>query len=344
MKLASLKNNTRDGQLVVVKQDLSQAVAVPNIALTMQQLMDNWNELAPQLENTYKQLNAGEISGAFDFVQSQCESPLPRAYQWADGSAYVNHVELVRKARNAEMPATFWTEPLMYQGGSDAFIGPRDNIVIESTDFGIDMESEVAVIVDDTPMAASPDQAEAKIRLLMLVNDVSLRNLIPGELAKGFGFFQSKPSSAFSPVAVTADELGDSWDGKKLHLPLVTHLNGELFGEPNCGIDMTFDFPTIVAHAAKTRPLGAGAIIGSGTISNVDRSTGSSCLAEKRMLEIIESGKPTTPFMQFGDQVRIEMFNSKGDSIFGAIDQVVEQYQPDSSVEIAVEAFEKNNG
>ena len=328
MKLASLKNNTRDGQLVVVNKDLSQAVAVTDVAHTMQQLMDNWSELSPKLEAIYKRLNAGEMNETFDFVQNQCESPLPRAYQWADGSAYVNHVELVRKARNAEMPETFWTDPLMYQGGSDAFIGPRDDIVVESTDFGIDMESEVAVIVDDTPMAATPDQAEKKIRLLMLVNDVSLRNLIPGELAKGFGFFQSKPSSAFSPVAVTADELGNEWDGKKLHLPLVTHLNGALFGEPNCGIDMTFDFPTIVAHAAKTRPLGAGAIIGSGTISNLDRSSGSSCLAEKRMLEIIESGKPTTPFMQFGDQVKIEMFDTNGASIFGAIDQTVKQYFP----------------
>jgi fumarylacetoacetate (FAA) hydrolase len=327
MKLASLKNNTRDGQLVVVKQDLSQAVAVPEIARTMQQLMDDWSELSPKLESVYAQLNAGEASQVFDFVESQCESPLPRAYQWADGSAYVNHVELVRKARNAEMPETFWTDPLMYQGGSDAFIGPRDNIEVVSTDYGIDMESEVAVIVDDTPMAATPDEAEAKIRLVMLVNDVSLRNLIPGELAKGFGFFQSKPSSAFSPVAVTPDELGDSWDGKKLHLPLVTHLNGELFGEPNCGIDMTFDFPTIVAHAAKTRPLGTGAIIGSGTISNVDRSSGSSCLAEKRMLEIIESGKPSTSFMQFGDQVKIEMFDGNGQSIFGAIDQTVTEYK-----------------
>lgn len=342
MKLASLKNKTRDGQLVVVKQDLSQAVAVAEVVNTMQQLMDNWAELSPQLEAIYHKLNDGEITGAFDFVQSQCESPLPRAYQWADGSAYVNHVELVRKARNAEMPETFWTDPLMYQGGSDAFIGPRDDIIVESTDFGIDMESEVAVIVDDTPMAATADQAQQKIRLLMLVNDVSLRNLIPSELAKGFGFFQSKPSSAFSPVAITPDELGDAWNGKKLHLPLVTHLNGDLFGEPNCGIDMTFDFPTIVAHAAKTRPLSAGAIIGSGTISNIDRSSGSSCLAEKRMLEIIESGKPTTPFMQFGDQVRIEMFDADGNSIFGAIDQVVKQYYPNNSgADIVVESFEK---
>ena len=341
MKLASLKNKTRDGQLVVVSKNLNQAVKVSNIASTMQELMDNWSDLAPKLEEVYIQLNQGQISDAFDFVESQCESPLPRAYQWADGSAYVNHVELVRKARNAEMPETFWTDPLMYQGGSDAFIGPRDDVEIESTDFGIDMESEVAVIVDDTPMAATPEQAESKIRLLMLVNDVSLRNLIPGELAKGFGFFQSKPSSSFSPVAVTPDELGEAWDGKKLHLPLVTHLNGELFGKPNCGIDMTFDFPTIVAHAAKTRPLGSGAIIGSGTISNVDRSSGSSCLAEKRMLEIIEAGKPSTSFMQFGDRVRIEMFDGQGDSIFGAIDQSIKQYVPDTNTDMSIESFEK---
>ncbi len=330
MKFASLKNNTRDGQLVVVDRALNKAIAIPEIASTLQQLLDNWSELAPKALVIYQQLNEGKLENTLDFNQEQCESPLPRAFQWADGSAYVNHVELVRKARNAEMPETFWTDPLMYQGGSDAFLGPRDNISIESTEYGIDMESEVAVIVDDTPMAATPEQAADKIRLVMLVNDVSLRNLIPGELAKGFGFFQSKPSSAFSPVAVTPDELGDSWDGKKLHLPLVTHLNGELFGEPNCGVDMTFDFPTIVAHAAKTRPLGAGAIIGSGTISNVDRSSGSSCLAEKRMLEIIESGKPQTPFMQFGDRVKIEMFDEQGKSIFGAIDQVVEQYHPEA--------------
>jgi fumarylacetoacetate (FAA) hydrolase len=340
MKLATLKNNTRDGSLIVVSQDLTKAVKVTNIANTMQNLLDNWKDIAPKLETIYAELNNNEIDTVFDFVQTDCESPLPRAYQWADGSAYVNHVELVRKARNAEMPETFWTDPLMYQGGSDAFIGPRDDIVIESTEFGIDMESEIAVIVDDTPMAATPGQTEKTIRLLMLVNDVSLRNLIPGELAKGFGFFQSKPSSAFSPVAVTPDELGERWDGKKLHLPLVTHLNGNLFGEPNCGVDMTFDFPTIIAHAAKTRPLGAGAIIGSGTISNVDRSSGSSCLAEKRMLEIIESGKPTTPFMQFGDQVRIEMFNDQGNSIFGAIEQTVVEYKPDISAGTATETFE----
>lgn len=327
MKLATLKNNTRDGQLVVVDKALEKAVVVSEIAHTLQQALDDWSNLAPKLEEVYHALNAGTIDNTIAFTQEGCESPLPRAYQWADGSAYVNHVELVRKARNAEMPETFWTDPLMYQGGSDAFIGPRDDIPAGSEDYGIDFESEVAIITDDVPMAATPEQAQSHIKLLMLVNDVSLRNLIPGELAKGFGFFSSKPSSAFSPVAVTPDELGEAWDGKKLHLPLTTHLNGELFGQPNCGVDMTFDFPTIVAHAAKTRPLSAGCIVGSGTISNYDRSAGSSCLAEKRMLEIIADGKPSTSFMKFGDKVRIEMFDNDGESIFGAIDQVVVEYK-----------------
>lgn len=327
MKLATLKNNTRDGQLVVVNRTLNKAVVVKNIASTLQAALDNWSEIAPKLDEIYQALNNGEVSDTIAFEQANCESPLPRAYQWADGSAYVNHVELVRKARNAEMPATFWTDPLMYQGGSDAFIGPRDDIKIASEEFGIDFESEVAVITDDVPMGASPEQAASHIKLLMLVNDVSLRNLIPGELAKGFGFFASKPSSAFSPVAVTPDELGEAWDGKKLHLPLITHLNKELFGQPNCGVDMTFDFPTIVAHAAKTRPLSSGCVIGSGTISNYDRSAGSSCLAEIRMLEIIADGKPSTPFMSFGDTVRIEMLDDDGLSIFGAIDQQVVEYK-----------------
>lgn len=327
MKFASLKNNTRDGQLVLVSRDLKKAVAIPQVAGTLQALLDNWSELAPKAEEIYQSLNDGKAEGAFDFDESKCESPLPRAYQWADGSAYVNHVELVRKARGAEMPETFWTDPLMYQGGSDAFLGPHDDIEMESEDYGIDMESEVAVITDDVPMAATKDEARDAIRLFMLVNDVSLRNLIPGELAKGFGFFQSKPSSAFSPVAVTPDELGDAWDGDKVKLPLVTHLNDELFGRPDCGVDMTFDFPTIVAHAAKTRPLGAGAIIGSGTISNYDRSAGSSCLAEKRMLETIADGKPSTSFMSFGDKVRIEMFDKENNNIFGTIEQTVKQYK-----------------
>ncbi|PWK49265.1 fumarylacetoacetate hydrolase family protein [Pleionea mediterranea] len=327
MKFATLKNNTRDGQLVLVSRDLTKAVAIPQIAGTLQALLDNWNELAPKAEAVYQDLLDGKISEAFDFDESKCESPLPRAYQWADGSAYVNHVELVRKARGAEMPETFWTDPLMYQGGSDTFLGPRDNIEMASEEYGIDMESEVAVIVDDLPMAATKDEARDAIRLFMLVNDVSLRNLIPGELGKGFGFFQSKPSSAFSPVAVTPDELGDAWDGDKVKLPLVTHLNDELFGKPDCGVDMTFDFPTIVAHAAKTRPLGAGAIIGSGTISNYDRSAGSSCLAEKRMLEIIADGKPSTEFMKFNDKVRIEMFDKQDNNIFGTIEQTVTEYK-----------------
>lgn len=326
MKLATLKNNTRDGQLVVVNQDLTKAVVVADIAATLQQALDNWAEISPKLEVVYQSLNNSVLDTAIDFQQEHCESPLPRAYQWADGSAYVNHVELVRKARNAEMPETFWTDPLMYQGGSDSFIGPRDDIKVASEDYGIDFESEVAVITDDVPMGASAEEAASHIKLLMLVNDVSLRNLIPGELAKGFGFFSSKPSSAFSPVAITPDELGASWNGKKVHLPLTTHLNKTLFGQPNCGIDMTFDFPTIVAHAAKTRPLSAGCIVGSGTISNYDRSAGSSCLAEKRMLEIVAQGTATTPFMKFGDCVRIEMFNENGQSLFGAIDQVVSQY------------------
>ncbi|WDE10342.1 fumarylacetoacetate hydrolase family protein [Thalassomonas haliotis] len=327
MKLATLKNNTRDGQLVVVSRNLEKAVVVSDIAPTLQAALDNWAQTEPKLNEVYKALNEGKVDNAIAFEQQGCESPLPRAYQWADGSAYVNHVELVRKARNAEMPASFWTDPLMYQGGSDAFIGPYDDIPVASEEYGIDFESEVAVITDDVPMGASTETAAGHIKLLMLVNDVSLRNLIPGELAKGFGFFSSKPSSAFSPVAVTPDELGDAWDGSKLHLPLITHLNKELFGQPNCGVDMTFDFPTIVAHAAKTRPLSAGCIVGSGTISNYDRSAGSSCLAEKRMLEIIADGKPSTSFMKFGDQVRIEMLDSNGDSIFGAIDQQVVEYK-----------------
>ncbi len=326
MKLATLKNNTRDGQLVVVSRDLTTAVKVVDIATTLQMALDDWAEISPKLAGVYRALNAGTIDDIISFEQSHCESPLPRAYQWADGSAYVNHVELVRKARNAEMPETFWTDPLMYQGGGDAFIGPRDNIVVASEDFGIDFESEVAVITDDVPMGSSPEQAASHIKLLMLVNDVSLRNLIPAELAKGFGFFNSKPSSAFSPVAVTPDELGDAWNGCKVLLPLTTHFNNELFGQPDCGIDMTFDFPTIVAHAAKTRPLATGCIVGSGTISNYDRSAGSSCLAEKRMLEIIAEGKASTTFMQFGNTVRIEMFAANGDSIFGAIEQKVVQY------------------
>ncbi|WMB71715.1 fumarylacetoacetate hydrolase family protein [Shewanella oncorhynchi] len=327
MKLASYNNGRRDGQLMLVSRDLTKTVAVPAIAHTMQQLLDGWDLLRPQLQELYDALNEGMLDNAQAFDEAKCLSPLPRAYQWADGSAYVNHVELVRKARGAEMPETFWTDPLFYQGGSDSFIAPKADIPLASEDWGIDFESEIAVITDDVPMGVSSDNAAEHIKLLMLVNDVSLRNLIPGELAKGFGFFQSKPSSSFSPVAVTPDELGARWEDSKVHLPLITHLNGELFGRPNAGVDMTFNFSQLVSHVAKTRPLGAGAIIGSGTISNYDRSAGSSCLAEKRMLEVIAEGKATTPFMRFGDTVRIEMLDDNDVTIFGSIDQKVVEYK-----------------
>lgn len=327
MKLASYNNGRRDGQLMLVSRDLTKTVAVPAIAHTMQQLLDGWDLLIPQLQELYDALNEGMLDNAQAFDEAKCLSPLPRAYQWADGSAYVNHVELVRKARGAEMPETFWTDPLFYQGGSDSFIAPKADIPLASEDWGIDFESEIAVITDDVPMGVSTDNAAKHIKLLMLVNDVSLRNLIPGELAKGFGFFQSKPSSSFSPVAVTPDELGVRWEDSKVHLPLITYLNGELFGRPNAGVDMTFNFSQLVSHVAKTRPLGAGAIIGSGTISNYDRSAGSSCLAEKRMLEVIAEGKATTPFMRFGDTVRIEMLDDNDVTIFGSIDQKVVEYK-----------------
>ncbi|NLR35975.1 fumarylacetoacetate hydrolase family protein [Aeromonas hydrophila] len=323
MKLATLNNGKRDGALVVVSRDLSRAVRVPQLAATLQAALDEWAELAPKLTAVYQQLNDGACADAFPFDETACLSPLPRAYQWADGSAYVNHVELVRKARGAEMPASFWHDPLMYQGGSDSFLPPRGTIPMGSEEWGIDFESEIAVITDDVPMGTSPQAAAGHIKLLMLVNDVSLRNLIPGELAKGFGFFQSKPSSSFSPLAITPDELGDDWHDGKVHLPLETHLNGALFGAPDAGVDMTFNFYELIAHAAKTRPLGAGCIIGSGTVSNYDRSRGSSCLAELRMLEIIESGQATTPFLRFGDTVSIAMQDRNGMSLFGTILQRV---------------------
>ncbi|WOT06371.1 fumarylacetoacetate hydrolase family protein [Shewanella youngdeokensis] len=327
MKIASYDNGRRDGQLMLVSRDLTKAVAVPAIAHTMQQLLDAWGLLNPQLVELYDALNQGLMDNAIEFDEAKCLSPLPRAYQWADGSAYVNHVELVRKARGAEMPATFWTDPLVYQGGSDCFIAPKADIPLASEAWGIDFESEIAIITDDVPMGVSPENATQHIKLLMLVNDVSLRNLIPGELGKGFGFFQAKPSSSFSPVAVTPDELNNKWQDSKVHLPLITHLNDVLFGRPNAGVDMTFNFSQLVSHVAKTRPLGAGAIIGSGTISNYDRSAGSSCLAETRMLETIADGKPSTPFMGFGDRVRIEMLDDNDQSIFGAIDQQVVEYR-----------------
>jgi fumarylacetoacetate (FAA) hydrolase len=326
MKLASLKHG-RDGMLVVVSRDLSRCVAVPHIAHTVQQVMDDWAHTAPRLMRVYDLLNEGAVAGEKPFQPSECASPLPRAYQWADGSAYVTHVELVRKARGAEMPPSFWTDPLMYQGGSDSFIGPTDPIFAADEAWGIDFEAEVAVITDDVPMGTSASDAEKHIKLLMLVNDVSLRNLIPNELAKNFGFFQSKPASAFSPVAITPDELSEAWSEGKVHLPLHVELNGKRFGDPNAGEDMTFSFSQLIAHAAKTRALAAGTIVGSGTVSNKDRSRGSACLAERRTLEQIEQGAPNTPFMKFGDRVKIEMRDSGGRSLFGAIDQEVKHYE-----------------
>ena len=332
MKLASLKAG-RDGALVVVSRDLKQYLPAAAVAPTLQAALDDWDSALPALAAIASKLEADGVP----FDPAACASPLPRAYQWADGSAYVNHVELVRKARGAEMPESFWSDPLMYQGGSDSFLGPCDPVLAGDEAWGIDFEAEVAVVTGDLPMGISPEKAIDYVRLLMIVNDVSLRNLIPGELAKGFGFFQSKPSSAFSPVTVTPDELGDAWRGGKLHLPLLSTLNGEPFGTPDAGVDMTFDFGQLIAHAAKTRPLEAGTIIGSGTVSNkldggpgrkiTDGGVGYSCLAEIRMIETIERGKPQTPFMQFGDRIRIEMNDADGQSIFGAIDQVVERYE-----------------
>ena len=337
MKLATLKTGSRDGSLVVVSRDLTQCQAVPAIAATLQAALDDWERCAPQLEQVYAALNNGSATAAQPFDAAQCHSPLPRAYQWADGSAYLNHVELVRKARNSEVPQSFWTDPLMYQGGSDSFVGPRDPIDVLSEDWGIDLEAEVAVITGDLPLGANVEQAGQAIRLVMLVNDVSLRNLIPAELAKGFGFFQAKPASAFSPVAVTPDELGDAWQQSKLKGALRVQINGQPFGEPDAGEDMAFSFAQLIAHAAKTRQLCAGSIIGSGTVSNkqgnlhgssvANGGVGYCCLAEVRMYETIEGGAPVTPFLRFGDRVRIEMLDASGASIFGAIDQTVRNPQ-----------------
>ncbi len=334
MKLASLQKG-RDGALVVVSTDLTRMVSASDIATTLQQALDNWSTTAPLLEALAASLESGYIEGtAFD--QTQCSSPLPRAYQWADGSAYVNHVELVRKARGAVIPDSFWTDPLMYQGGSDSFLGPNEDIEMPTDQgWGIDFEAEVAIITDDVPMGVSAEDAGQYIRLLMIVNDVSLRGLIPAELAKGFGFFQSKPSSAFSPACVTPDELGDAWKDGVLSLPLKSTYNGNLFGEPNAGIDMTFNFAQLVAHAAKSRPLASGCIIGSGTVSNklddgpgkaiTEGGVGYSCIAEVRMIETINNGKPSTEFMKFGDTITIEMNDANGKSIFGSINQTIVQ-------------------
>ena len=323
MKLATIKDGTRDGRLAVVSRDLKTAAWADGIARTLQQALDDWRGMAPRLEELSATLESGHAAGAFGFDPAAALSPLPRAHHWVDGSAYVNHVELVRKARGAEMPESFWTDPLVYQGGSDDFLGPTQDAPFVSEDWGIDLEAEVAVVTGDVPMSTDPLAARQHIKLLMLVNDWSLRNLIPGELAKGFGFYQSKPATAFSPVAVTPDELGEAWDGAKLHLPLSVHVNGTLLGHPNAGVDMTFDFGQLIAHVTKTRRLGAGAIVGSGTISNYDRSLGSCCLAEVRMLETLAQGKPSTPFLKFGDRVRIEMLDGRGQSLFGAIEQQV---------------------
>ena len=337
MKLATLRDGTRDGRLVVVSRDLTRCADAGRIAPTLQHALDFWAQTAPELEALARSVESGSVP-TDRFHERAAMSPLPRAYQWADGSAYLNHVELVRKARGAEMPASFWTDPLMYQGGSDSFIGPRDPIRMADEAYGIDMEGEVAVITGDVPMGATVEEGRAAIRLVMLCNDVSLRALVQAELGKGFGFFQSKPSSAFSPTAVTPETLGEAWKDGKLHLPLCVDLNGKPFGRANAGVDMAFDFGQLIAHAAKTRPLGAGTIVGSGTVSNKGADGGAgasiaaggvgySCLAELRTVETIAEGAPSTPFLRFGDRVRIEMKDANGKSIFGAIEQVVETYE-----------------
>lgn len=333
MKLATLKNGTRDGRLVVVSKDLTRCCGAENIAPTLQAAIDDWEQSAPKLEALYRDVEHQAVP-CERFHENDAHSPLPRAYQWADGSAYINHVELVRKARGAEVPESFYSDPLMYQGGSDAFLGPRDDIPLGDPKWGCDMEGEVAVITDDVPMGVSEEKAANHIKLVMLVNDVSLRGLIPGELAKGFGFFQSKPPSAFSPVAVTPDELEGAWQDNVIHLPLMVDYNREPFGRANAGVDATFSLAKLVSHAAKTRPLCAGSIIGSGTVSNQDENGGPgkpcsegglgySCIAEIRMIETINHGEPKTPFMSAGDTVKIQMLDADGHSIFGAIKQEV---------------------
>ncbi|TXH56006.1 MAG: FAA hydrolase family protein [Burkholderiaceae bacterium] len=323
MKLATYKDGSRDGQLVVVSRDLSTAHYASGIATRMQQVLDDWNFLSPQLEDLYQTLNHGKARHAFAFEPEKCMAPLPRAFQWADGSAFINHVELVRKARGAEVPESFYSDPLMYQGGSDDFLGPTDDIVAPSEDFGIDFEAEVAVVTADVPMGSTPEAALEGIRLLMLANDVSLRNLIPAELAKGFGFFQSKPATAFSPVACTPDELGAAWQGGRVHLNLESVWNGKRVGLCAAGEEMTFHFGQLIAHICKTRNVRAGSIVGSGTVSNKDWSRGYSCIAEKRAIETIEGGAPRTEFMRWGDSIRIEMKGADGQSLFGAIEQKV---------------------
>lgn len=323
MKLGTLKNDTRDGALIVVSRNLKHALVAYDVAPTLQAALDDWSYIAPQLGRLYDELNRAPGPRAFELDPARLAAPLPRAYQWLDGSSYLPHVELVRKARGADMPAEFKKDPLMYQGDSDYFIGPRDPIEAASEGWGIDLEAEVAVILEDVPMGVKPEHAGDRIRLVALANDVSLRELIPAELAKGFGFLHGKGATAFSPVAVTPDELGEAWNGKKLRLPLSVHINDKPFGALDCGADMQFDFPHLIAHAAKTRRLGAGTVLGSGTISNHGHKNGHACIAEIRALETLREGKPATPYLKFGDRVRIEMFDPGGQSIFGAIDQPV---------------------
>lgn len=326
MKLASLKEGGRDGTPIIVSKDLKTAVNISGTVKTVQEALENWNAIAPELDEIYGMLTAGQARDAFALNLKTLASPLPRAYQWLDGSAYVNHVELVRKSRGVEMPESFWTDPLMYQGGSDTLLGPRDDIPLPDEKHGIDFEAEITIVTDDVPMGVTVQDAAKHIKLIMPVNDVSLRYLAMPEIAKGFGFLQAKPASAFGPVAVTPDELGNAWKDGKVHLPLITYYNGKEFGRPNAGVDMVFNFPMLVAHAARTRFLSAGTIIGSGTVSNKDKSVGSSCIVEKRTIEKLETGESVTPFMKYGDTVKIEMLDADGQSIFGAIEQKIVPY------------------
>ena len=325
MKLGSLKEGGRDGTLIVVSRDLTKAVRATAIASTLQRALEDWSNVAPRLNALSEDLNAGKVEGAFDLDMADLAAPMPRAYEFVDGSAYLPHVERVRRARGAEVPESFYVDPLMYQAVSAGFYGPRDAVKVTSEDYGIDLEAEVVIVTDDVPMAVTPADAAAHIQLIGLVNDVSLRGLIPPELAKGFGFLQSKPRSALSPVLVTPDELGGYWKGNKVHRAMLTHINGKWFGAPEAGVDMQFDFAQLVAHAAKTRPLTAGTIVGSGTVANEDTSLGASCFAEQRTVETLRDGKPSTPFMKFGDTVRIEMLDDAGKTIFGAIEQKIER-------------------
>jgi len=329
MKLASLKGTHRDGQLIVVDRALERYLPVAHIAPTLQAALDNWAETEPRLREAALLLESANPDAARRFDARACASPLPRAYQWLDGSAYLHHVELVRRARGAEMPASFLSDPLMYQGGSDALLGARDAAAFASEEHGIDLEAEVAVVTDDVPFGVTPAAAARHVKLIMLVNDWSLRNLIPAELAKGFGFLQSKPATAFSAIAATPDEVADAWRDGRLHLPLVSHVNGELLGRPDAGVDMNFSFYDLLAHAARTRRLGAGTILGSGTVANRDPERGCSCLAERRTLEVLKYGAARTPFLKFGDRVRIEMLAESGASIFGALDQEVVRSRAD---------------